>query len=189
MTRRESSQKGPLRQASRGGRRFLGSDWQTALNAIERARDAGLTELRAQVVGQISSFTDGWVFRRRLAELLDCSVRTVQRAITQAKAEGLLGVARAKRSDIPPGAREPLPCGWSHRWTIARDLVGAAAAAAIRAARLEQLTRAATRAAAGTARAIRRREPPTDAQLEQRRQQQRSELAAWSDAHARDGPA
>jgi hypothetical protein len=121
---------------------YLGSDWGTARFAEARARDAGLSALRAQVVGNISSFRDGWVFRKRLAERVKCSVRTVQRAITQARDEGLLGVARAKeKSEVPPGADGPIPCGWSHRWTIGRELAGEQLREAIARAKLARLIR------------------------------------------------
>lgn len=120
---------------------YLGSDWGTARYAEARAREAGLSALRAAVVGDIASFKDGWVFRSKLAAENDCSVRTVQRAITQAKGEGLIGVARAAKTEVPPGAKAPIPCGWSHRWTIGRELAGDELRAAIARAKLAQLTR------------------------------------------------
>lgn len=120
---------------------YLGSDWGTARVAEARAREAGLSALRAGIIGDIASFKDGWVFRSKLAAENDCSVRTVQRAITQAKNEGLIGVARAKENEVPPGAAGPIPCGWSHRWTVGRELAGDELRAAIARAKLAQLTR------------------------------------------------
>ncbi len=103
-----------------------------------------MSALRAWVVAQIASFRDCWVFRKRIAEWARCSVRTVQRAITQARALGLLGVARAKPNEVPTGASSPLPCGWSHRWTIGWGQAAAAVKKAVTAARLAWITRRTT---------------------------------------------
>lgn len=106
---------------------YLGPDLAEARAAEQRAREAGLTVLRARIVAHIASFRDGWVFRRRLAKMENCSVRTVQRAITQAREEGLIGVARAKQGEKPQGAAGSFACGFSHRWVIGRGLAAAAA--------------------------------------------------------------
>lgn len=127
---------------------FLGPDALEARAAEQRAREAGLSLLRARVVGHIASFRDGWVFRRRLAELLKCSIRTVQRAITQAREEGILGVARAKQGEKPQGAAGTFACGFSHRWVIGRGLGAAAALAAVAAAKLAAIARAAAKPSA-----------------------------------------
>lgn len=80
--------------------------------------------MRALVIGSVASFKECWTFRKNLAEKVGCSVRTVQRALTQARAEGLINLARAKKDEIPPGKDangnpfRPFPCGWSHRWVI-----------------------------------------------------------------------
>jgi hypothetical protein len=105
---------------------YLGPDLPEARAAEQRAREAGLTVLRARIVAHIASFKDGWIFRRRLAKTEGCSVRTVQRAITQAREEGLIGVARAKQGEKPPGAAGTFACGWSHRWIIGRGRAAAA---------------------------------------------------------------
>src|SRR3972149_2480929 len=86
--------------------------------AYERARSTGLSAARALVLGCIASFKDGWICRKNLADHTGLSVRTVQRAITQGKETGLIGVGRAKPNEIPPGMDRPVPCGWSHRWPI-----------------------------------------------------------------------
>ena len=124
---------------------YVGPDHLEARYAEQRAREAGLSSLRAKVVGHISSFRDGWLFRKKLAEVVRCSVRTVQRAITQAREEGLVGVARAKPGEIPPGAQKPFTCGFSHRWWVGRGKAAAAAIAAITAAKLSALARKATK--------------------------------------------
>ena len=127
---------------------YVGPDHLEARFAEQRAQEAGLSALRSKVVGHISSFRDGWVFRKKLAAAVRCSVRTVQRAITQAREEGLLGVARAKKAEIPPGARKPFTCGWSHRWTVGRGMAAGAALLAITAAKVAKIARNVTKPAA-----------------------------------------
>jgi hypothetical protein len=97
--------------------------------------------LRSWIVGQIASFRDCWVFRKRIAEWARCSIRTVQRAITQARSLGLLGVARAKPNEVPPGASHAFACGWSHRWTIGWGKAAAQVKRMVTAARLAWMTR------------------------------------------------
>lgn len=152
---------------------YLGPDHLEARFAEQRARQQGLSAYRAKVVGQIASFRDGWAFRRRIAELVGCSIRTVQRAITQAREEGLLGVARAKPNEVPPGAKAPMSCGWSHRWVIGRGLAAAAALAAVAAAKAAALARKTVRAATR----VRHSGSMTPEQLEERRQLLRRQAA------------
>lgn len=173
---------------------YPGSDWAAARFAEERARDAGMSSLRAKILGIIASFKDGWLFRKKLAELAKCSVRTAQRAITEGKLEGLLGVARAKQNEIPPGAKAPIPCGWSHRWTIGRDLAGEAMRQAVAAAKAAALARLAARRPAKQERvgaALRAKK--TAAELEERRRDAKRRLAEleaqWAaEEGARAGP-
>lgn len=113
--------------------------------AYERARQSGMSAGRALVLGCIASWKDGWAFRRSLAEHTGLCVRTVQRAISQAKMQGLLGVARAKRNEVPPGAEGPISCGWSHRWTIGWGQAYEAAKAAVAETRLARAVKAAAR--------------------------------------------
>jgi len=100
-----------------------------------------MSPLRALVVGSIASFKDCWAFRSKLAEKHGCSVRTVQRAITEAKGEGLIGVARAKQGEKPPNWDREVPCGWSHRWTIGWGKAGEAVQSAVQAARARWIVR------------------------------------------------
>lgn len=115
--------------------------------AFQRAREAGMSALRAFVVGEIGTHRDCWAFQRRLAKIAGCCVRTVQRAIRQAKSLGLIGVHRCKKGEIPPRRPEdpnfgkPIPCGWSHRFMIGRGLAGRALHVAIEAARAKWITR------------------------------------------------
>lgn len=120
---------------------WLGPVPTEARAAYDRARSAGLTPTRALVVGTIASFKDCWAFRSRIAKRIGCSVRTVQRAITQARSEGLIGVARAKKGECPPNWKKPVECGWSHRWTIGWGKAHTAVKAAVEAARARWLVR------------------------------------------------
>jgi len=122
-----------------------GTSASEARAAYQRAREAGLSAARALVIGCIASFREGWMFRRSLAEHTGLSVRTVQRAITQAKEFGLIGVARAKKDEIPPGLDRPLPCGWSHRWVVGWGQAAAAAKTAIANCRLARIVKAAAK--------------------------------------------
>ena len=83
---------------------------------FRRAREAGMSSARAHALGCIASYKEGWIFRSTIEDHIGASVRTVQRGITQAKNLGLIGVARAKKGEIPPGAKQAPRCGWSHRW-------------------------------------------------------------------------
>lgn len=113
--------------------------------AYERARVSGLSAARSLVVGCIASFRDCWQFRSTLAKHTGLSIRTVQRAITQAKECGLIGVARGKKTEVPPNADGPITCGWSHRWTIGWGQAYEAARAAVAQTRIARMLKAATR--------------------------------------------
>lgn len=116
--------------------------WE-AKQAYIRAREAGLSLARSWIVGGIASFQDAWIFRSKLAKFFRLSVRTVQRAITEAHAVGLIGKARAKQGEIPPGANTPIPCGWSHRWTIGWGKAADVARAEIEQTRVARAAKAA----------------------------------------------
>ena len=148
---------------------WIGPDHHEARLQEQLARSEGLTVARARVVGHIGSMRDCWAFRRKLADAVGVSVRTVQRAITQAKELGLIDVHRAKENEVPPGAKGPIPCGWSHRWAIARGMGIAAAAAAVAAARVRAAARAATRAVRAMARRGRHERTAHNAESERRR--------------------
>lgn len=120
---------------------WLGPVPSEAIAMHHRARREGMSLTRALVVGNIASHRDCWAFRKKLAEKVGCSVRTVQRAITQAASLGLIGVARAKRNEKPPGLDHDVPCGWSHRWTVGWGKAGAAVKAAVDAARARWMIR------------------------------------------------
>jgi hypothetical protein len=136
----------------------MGPHVSEASAAFRRGRVAGMTATRALVVGHIASHRDCWAFRRRIAERIGCSVRTVQRAITQALSLGLVGVARAKKTEVPPGLDRPVECGWSHRWTIGWGRAGAAVKHAIETARAKWMVRVAARTTTKPADSPKRRE-------------------------------
>jgi hypothetical protein len=122
---------------------WLGPNQPEAVAAFRRARRAGMSLARALVVGQIASFRDCWAFRSKLARLLGVSVRTIQRAISEAKSLGLLKVFRAKPNEKAPELGRVIPCGWSHRLTVGWGKAGAAVTEAIEAARLRFIARSA----------------------------------------------
>jgi transposase len=115
-----------------------------ARSAYQRARESGISAARALVLGSIASFKDCFAFRSTLAEHLDLSVRTVQRAITQAKECGLIGVARSKLGEQltrDDGSKYQLPCGFSHRWTIGWGCAYEQAKAAVAQTRLARMVK------------------------------------------------
>jgi len=120
---------------------WLGPFGQEALSAFHRALEHGLSHGRALVVGQVASFQDCWSFRASIAKRLKISVRTVQRALTEAQDLGLIGKARCKPGEIPQGLQNPVECGWSHRWTVGWGQAAERAKAAIAQARLSRLVR------------------------------------------------
>lgn len=115
---------------------WLGNDSREGLAGYGRARAVKMSELRARVVGCVTSFKDCWAPQSSIAEFLHCSVRTVQRGLHDARESGLIGCAFGKPREKPPGAAGPLHFKFSHRWTIGRGLVGDALHEAINKARL-----------------------------------------------------
>lgn len=112
---------------------------------------------RSMSLGVIASYKEGWIFRSSIAKHLRINVRTVQRGITQAKELGLLGTARAKKGEIPPGVEESLNCGWSHRWVIGWGQAYQAAKAAIEQCRLARMIKHTTHRVMGKAHRANRR--------------------------------
>jgi DNA-binding transcriptional regulator YhcF (GntR family) len=108
--------------------------------------------MRALVIGTVASFKECWTFRRNLAKHVGCSVRTVQRALTQARSEGLIRVQRAKKTDIPPQWEHgPVTCGWSHRWVCGWGQAGEKVKQAVEQAKARWIVRTATNALATSA--------------------------------------
>lgn len=127
---------------------WMGSDHLEAQALFRRLIEAGLTAARAFAVAQIGSFSsgNGWVFRKAMAKHGSCSVRTVQRGLTQAADLGIIGKARAKKNEIPPGADGPIACRFSNRWVIGRGKAGRALKECIERQRLARTARKAVEA-------------------------------------------
>jgi hypothetical protein len=125
---------------------WLGPFHIEARAAYQRARNATLSPTRALVIGTVASYKDCWTFRRTIAAKVGCSIRTVQRALTQARAEGLIRMHRAKKGEIPPRRQDdtqhgPIPCGWSHRFVMGWGQAGRAVADAVHAAKARWLVK------------------------------------------------
>lgn len=56
-----------------------------------------------------------WTFQSSLAKFTSYSVRTIQRAMRQARRLGVLISRRLRRGEQPPGARKPISCGGALR--------------------------------------------------------------------------
>jgi hypothetical protein len=112
-----------------------------AAYAYQRARLAGLSEMRARMIGHIASYRETWAFASSIASWVNGSRRTVFRALAQAKAEGLIGSRPIKDDEIPPGAEKPISCGGSLRWTIGWGKAVEEAKAAVAHARMRWLIR------------------------------------------------
>lgn len=94
------------------------------VEAFRAGIEARMSTARSLVLGVVGSFRDCWVFQRRIAEICGCSIRTVQRALHQARELALIECHRAKPNETPPGLERGtrIPCGWSHRWIVGRGL-------------------------------------------------------------------
>jgi hypothetical protein len=125
---------------------WLGPVQSEGRAAYHRAREAGLSPMRALVLGTVGSFRDCWAFRSKIAAHVGCSVRTVARALAQARQEGLVGVARCKQGEKPPNWGQVVPCGWSHRWIVGWGKVGDAVKQAVNAARARWIVHAMVKA-------------------------------------------
>jgi len=112
-----------------------------AAAAYQRSRVAGLSELRARIVGHIASYRETWAFAASIAGWVHGSRRTVFRALAQAKELGLVGSRPIKEGEIPPGAEKPITCGGSIRWTMGWGKAAEEAKAAIAQARMRWLIR------------------------------------------------
>lgn len=103
---------------------FTGPRKREALATFERLIAEGYHPTGAMVGGIVASYPDGWLFRRSIGERIQRCTRTVQRWITRLKEDGVMGVHRNKKGEIPRGAEVPFDCGWSHRFIVGIDLVG-----------------------------------------------------------------
>lgn len=103
-----------------------------AMAILEHCKAAGMSWLRAYAVACLASVAENgicWKFQSNVAKFMlgrDADpkkihgrVRTIQRAVRQAKALGVLTSRRLRRGERPPGAREPITCGGALRRFIA----------------------------------------------------------------------
>jgi len=95
--------------------KWLGKNHRAAEEAQRIAREDGMSPYRAQVAGHIASFQDAWSFRSTIAELVGCSVKTVQRATNQLKELGRIVTYPALPTEVLPGRTRPLRVWASHR--------------------------------------------------------------------------
>lgn len=116
-----------------------------AASAYQRARLAGMSELRARILGHVASFRETWAFASSLADWVHASRRTVFRAFAQGKEFGLINSRPLKTDEIPPGVERPITCGGSMRWTIGWGKAIGEAAAAVAAARVRWMLRPLTK--------------------------------------------
>jgi hypothetical protein len=98
---------------------WLGPYVDEAWSAYHLARGARMTALRARVWGHIGSNKITYAFRRTIAKAEGCSIRTVQRAITEGQDKGIGRAVRSKPGQIIPGLGKPLTCGCSLKWVAA----------------------------------------------------------------------
>lgn len=71
---------------------------------------------RAHCLAVAASFgAQSWVFQGTVAKWVKCSVRTVQRAMNEAKTLGILWSRRSRQGEVPPNARGSLKCGCAIR--------------------------------------------------------------------------
>ncbi len=76
----------------------------------------GMSWKRARVLAAAASYGEKfWGFQRGLAEFVECSLRTVQRAFDEAKTLGIIYSRRSKQGEIPPGMARPFKCGFAMR--------------------------------------------------------------------------
>lgn len=138
----------------------MAGDWQWAQFVFERCRELGMNKLRAEIVGHVGSFPKTcWAYASSIARRVGCSVRTVQRAIAQAKALGLIRTTSGKKDTTPPDAKEPSRFGYSIREIVGRKTRG----------RLEYFEAIAAQAASWVWHLGRRKQKPrSDVQLKER---------------------
>lgn len=78
--------------------------------------DQGMSWKRAYAVACMASIGQiCWTFQSTVHEYTGISVRTIQRAVAQAKKLGVLVSRRLRRNEQPPGGRGPLSCGGALR--------------------------------------------------------------------------
>jgi hypothetical protein len=93
-----------------------------ALRILEHCKAAGMSWKRAYAIACLASEAENgicWKFQSKVARFTGYSIRTIQRAVRQAKGMGVLVSRRLRRGERPPGARQPITCGGALRRFIA----------------------------------------------------------------------
>lgn len=87
-----------------------------ALFVFRYALSQQMTWKRAHCLAVAASYGQkSWVFQGTVAKLVGCSLRTVQRAMNEAKTLGILYSRRSRQGETPPNGRGPLKCGCAIR--------------------------------------------------------------------------
>lgn len=91
-----------------------------AMAILEHCKDAGMSWKRAYAIACFASIGQiCWQFQSSVHKFTGYSVRTIQRAVRQAKELGVLVSRRLRRGERPPGAHKPITCGGALRRFIA----------------------------------------------------------------------
>lgn len=72
----------------------------------------------------VSHGKNPWLWQSSIAKAVGCAVRTVQRWLRRMRDEGLLQCWRAKKNEIPPGAKAPITAGYSNRAVTLWNAIG-----------------------------------------------------------------
>jgi len=87
-----------------------------ALAVAEHCVAQGMSWKRAYALACLASQGRiSWMFQSTAAKFAGISVRTIQRAVRQAKKLGVLVSRRLRRGEQPHGARKPISCGGALR--------------------------------------------------------------------------
>lgn len=126
---------------------YPGKYVRDATFAEQRARDAGIPAARARCIGVMASYWDCFAFQKYIAEAAGSSVSTVQRARRQGADLGVLECYRCKPGEKHPLLKKVLRSKggrlvrWCHRFTVGREMSGAAKHAAVALARYKRQQR------------------------------------------------
>lgn len=87
-----------------------------ALFVFRFAIGQGMSFKRAHCLAVAASYGEkSWVFQKTVANWAKCSMRTVQRAMNEAKILGIIYSRRSRQGEVPPNARGSLKCGCAIR--------------------------------------------------------------------------
>ena len=127
---------------------FGGHFKQSGREGYAFAAAEGFRGFGPAIYGELMSYgRDPWVFQSTIAEAVNCSLRTVARWLQRFREAGLLECWRGGKREIPPGAKAPLKCGWSHRSLTQWHAAGAAFRRAVENIKVRRAERLAARLA------------------------------------------